>query len=71
MAFGADLSEQQLRDFQEEQIGQLYELMLESNKPNRQFHIQEDGSPKWQAVYEEGQNWLIVIYVVSVDIKNM
>ncbi|XP_017336560.1 succinate dehydrogenase assembly factor 3, mitochondrial [Ictalurus punctatus] len=46
MAFGADLSEQQLRDFQEEQIGQLYELMLESNKPNRQFHIQEDGSPK-------------------------
>ncbi|XP_053494120.1 succinate dehydrogenase assembly factor 3, mitochondrial [Ictalurus furcatus] len=46
MAFGADLSERQLRDLQEEQIGQLYELMLESNKPSRQFHIQEDGSPK-------------------------
>ncbi|MCI4395351.1 hypothetical protein PGIGA_G00179420 [Pangasianodon gigas] len=46
MAFGADLSERQLRDFQEEQIGQLYELMLESTKPNQQFHIQEDGSPK-------------------------
>ncbi|MCJ8749547.1 hypothetical protein PDJAM_G00177590 [Pangasius djambal] len=46
MAFGADLSERQLRDFQEEQIGQIYELMLESTKPNKQFHIQEDGSPK-------------------------
>ncbi|KAB5517747.1 hypothetical protein PHYPO_G00170730 [Pangasianodon hypophthalmus] len=46
MAFGVDLSERQLRDFQEEQIGQLYELMLESTKPNQQFHIQEDGSPK-------------------------
>lgn len=40
--FGADLSEQKLSSFQEEQIGQLYELMLESTKPNRQFDIQED-----------------------------
>lgn len=40
--FGADLSEGKLRDFQDEQIGQLYELMLESTKPNRQFDIQED-----------------------------
>jgi hypothetical protein len=29
------------QDFQNEQIGQLYELMLESTKPNRQFDIQE------------------------------
>ncbi|KAI5621690.1 succinate dehydrogenase assembly factor 3, mitochondrial precursor, partial [Silurus asotus] len=44
--FGADLSEQQLRDFQAEQMGQLYELMLESSKPNQQFNIQDEGSPK-------------------------
>lgn len=41
--FGADLSERSLSNFQEEQIGQLYELMLESTKPNKQFNIQEDG----------------------------
>ncbi|XP_029976674.1 succinate dehydrogenase assembly factor 3, mitochondrial [Salarias fasciatus] len=41
--FGADLPEEKLRDFQDEQIGQLYELMLESTKPNRQFDIREDG----------------------------
>ncbi|XP_072303192.1 succinate dehydrogenase assembly factor 3, mitochondrial [Eucyclogobius newberryi] len=40
--FGADLSEDHLKNFQEEQIGQLYELMLESTKPNKQFNIQED-----------------------------
>lgn len=40
--FGAELSEKSLNDFQEEQIGQLYELMLESTKPNRQFDIQEE-----------------------------
>ncbi|XP_035536864.1 succinate dehydrogenase assembly factor 3, mitochondrial [Morone saxatilis] len=40
--FGADLSEMTLSNFQEEQIGQLYELMLESTKVNRQFDIQED-----------------------------
>ncbi|XP_076864325.1 succinate dehydrogenase assembly factor 3, mitochondrial [Brachyhypopomus gauderio] len=44
--FGAELSEQSLRHFQDEQIGQLYELMLEATKPNRQFHIQEDSPPK-------------------------
>ncbi|XP_072226875.1 succinate dehydrogenase assembly factor 3, mitochondrial [Leuresthes tenuis] len=41
--FGAHLSEAKLRDFQDDQMGQLYELMLESTKPNRQFDIQEDG----------------------------
>lgn len=41
--FGVDLSEASLSNFQEEQIGQLYELMLESTKPNKQFNIQEDG----------------------------
>lgn len=40
--FGANLSEEKLRQFQEEQVGQLYELMLESTKPNRQFDIRED-----------------------------
>lgn len=43
--FGTDLSEEKLGHFQEEQIGQLYELMLESTKTNRQFDIQEDN--KW------------------------
>ena len=43
--FGSNLSEGKLIDFQGEQIGQLYELMLESTKPNRQFDIQEDS--KW------------------------
>ncbi|XP_077052586.1 succinate dehydrogenase assembly factor 3, mitochondrial [Siphateles boraxobius] len=46
LVFGADLSEDKLKNFQEEQIGQLYELMLESTKPNRQFDIQEEGTPK-------------------------
>ncbi|XP_041811942.1 succinate dehydrogenase assembly factor 3, mitochondrial [Chelmon rostratus] len=41
--FGTHLPEEKLGSFQEEQIGQLYELMLESTKPNRQFDIQEDG----------------------------
>ncbi|XP_076611480.1 succinate dehydrogenase assembly factor 3, mitochondrial [Chaetodon auriga] len=41
--FGTHLPEKNLSNFQEEQIGQLYELMLESTKPNRQFDIQEDG----------------------------
>ncbi|XP_056154821.1 succinate dehydrogenase assembly factor 3, mitochondrial [Lampris incognitus] len=40
--FGADLPEGKLKDFQDDQIGQLYELMLEATKPNRQFDIQED-----------------------------
>nr|XP_057903120.1 succinate dehydrogenase assembly factor 3, mitochondrial [Doryrhamphus excisus] len=40
--FGIDMAEEKLSDFQDEQIGQLYELLLESTKPNRQFHIQED-----------------------------
>ncbi|XP_008286089.1 succinate dehydrogenase assembly factor 3, mitochondrial [Stegastes partitus] len=40
--FGTNLSDGKLRDFQDDQIGQLYELMLESTKPNRQFDIQED-----------------------------
>lgn len=40
--FGANLSEGKLGNFQEDQMGQLYELMLESTKPNRQFDIQGD-----------------------------
>ncbi|XP_060916052.1 succinate dehydrogenase assembly factor 3, mitochondrial [Labrus mixtus] len=39
---GVELCDGKLSDFQGEQIGQLYELMLESTKPNRQFDIQED-----------------------------
>lgn len=46
LEFGSDLPEEKLKDFQEEQIGQLYELMHESTKPNRQFDIQEEGTPK-------------------------
>ncbi|XP_055076538.1 succinate dehydrogenase assembly factor 3, mitochondrial [Misgurnus anguillicaudatus] len=46
LTFGLDLSKEKLQDFQDEQIGQLYELMLESKKPNRQFDIQEDDTPK-------------------------
>ncbi|KAM7372774.1 hypothetical protein PAMP_007672 [Pampus punctatissimus] len=42
MKFGANLSDVKLTHFQDEQVGQLYELMLESTKPNRQFNIQED-----------------------------
>ncbi|CAL8363299.1 unnamed protein product [Arctogadus glacialis] len=38
---GSALPEAMFQDFQNEQIGQLYELMLESTKPNRQFDIQE------------------------------
>ncbi|KPP74962.1 hypothetical protein Z043_105828 [Scleropages formosus] len=45
-AFGAELSEEKLAHFQDEQIGQLYELMLESRKPSRQFRIQEDDPRK-------------------------
>ncbi|XP_076013381.1 succinate dehydrogenase assembly factor 3, mitochondrial [Genypterus blacodes] len=40
--FGANLSDGKFSDFHDEQIAQLYELMLESTKPNRQFNIQED-----------------------------
>lgn len=40
--FGANLSEGELSNFQDDQIGQLYELMLESTKSTRQFDIQED-----------------------------
>lgn len=47
--FGAHLSEGNLKDFQNEQIGQLYELMLESTKPNTQFNIQEDNIKKWSS----------------------
>ncbi|XP_042362767.1 succinate dehydrogenase assembly factor 3, mitochondrial [Plectropomus leopardus] len=40
--FGANLSEGKLNNFGDDQIGQLYELMLESTKSTRQFDIQED-----------------------------
>ncbi|KAM8839950.1 succinate dehydrogenase assembly factor 3, mitochondrial [Spinachia spinachia] len=40
--FGANLSDGALGSFQDDQIGQLYELMLESTKSSRQFDIQED-----------------------------
>ncbi|NP_001297844.1 succinate dehydrogenase assembly factor 3, mitochondrial [Esox lucius] len=46
LEFGAELSEADLKLFQEEQVGQLYELMLESTKPKRQFNIQDDGFKK-------------------------
>ncbi|KAM6958640.1 succinate dehydrogenase assembly factor 3, mitochondrial [Aplochiton taeniatus] len=45
-AIGAELTDAKLKLFQDEQVGQLYELMLESTKPNRQFDIQGDGFHK-------------------------
>ncbi|XP_077392486.1 succinate dehydrogenase assembly factor 3, mitochondrial [Festucalex cinctus] len=42
LKFGINMQEEKLRDFQDDQIGQLYELLLESTKPNNQFNIQED-----------------------------
>ncbi|XP_041933442.1 succinate dehydrogenase assembly factor 3, mitochondrial [Alosa sapidissima] len=44
LEFGVVLSEERLKHFQDEQVGQLYELMLEATKPNRQFDIQDDRS---------------------------
>lgn len=46
LMFGTELSEEKLKEFQDEQIGQLYELMLESTKSNRQFDIQEEDTTK-------------------------
>ncbi|XP_074051463.1 succinate dehydrogenase assembly factor 3, mitochondrial [Macrotis lagotis] len=43
---GARLTEEQLDDFREEQIGQLQELMQEATKPNRQFNIRDPALPK-------------------------
>lgn len=40
--FGDNLSQKKLDEFQDEQISQLYELMVESTKSKRQFDIQED-----------------------------
>lgn len=42
LKFGSNIPVETLKDFQDEQIGQLYELLLESTKPNNQFNIQED-----------------------------
>ncbi|XP_061738604.1 succinate dehydrogenase assembly factor 3, mitochondrial [Nerophis ophidion] len=42
LSLGVNMSEEELSDFRQEQIGQLYELLLESTKPSSQFHIQED-----------------------------
>ncbi|MBN3325044.1 SDHF3 factor, partial [Atractosteus spatula] len=43
---GAELTEEKLRHFQEEQVVQLYELMQEATKPNQQFSIQDDSPNK-------------------------
>lgn len=50
--FGDNLSQKKLNDFQDEQISQLYELMVESTKSKRQFDIQEDR--KWSCRPESG-----------------
>ncbi|XP_006012087.1 succinate dehydrogenase assembly factor 3, mitochondrial [Latimeria chalumnae] len=44
--FGVDLTEKKLNEFQEEQVGQLYELMKETTKPNQQFSIQDNTEKK-------------------------
>lgn len=50
--FGDNLSQKKLNEFQDEQIGQLYELMVEATKSKRQFDIQEDR--KWSCRPESG-----------------
>ncbi|XP_067865922.1 succinate dehydrogenase assembly factor 3, mitochondrial [Heterodontus francisci] len=40
--YGADLTENKLKDFSGEQIGQLYELMQEATKPNDLFNHEDD-----------------------------
>ncbi|XP_042187732.1 succinate dehydrogenase assembly factor 3, mitochondrial [Callorhinchus milii] len=46
MQLGADLTEEKLKGFNNEQIGQLYELMQEATKPNLQFNIKNASSCK-------------------------
>ncbi|XP_039593109.1 succinate dehydrogenase assembly factor 3, mitochondrial [Polypterus senegalus] len=43
---GVNLTDAQLNQFQEEQIGQLYQLMTESTKPCQQFNIQDSPDHK-------------------------
>uniref|UniRef100_H9H6V4 Succinate dehydrogenase assembly factor 3 n=1 Tax=Monodelphis domestica TaxID=13616 RepID=H9H6V4_MONDO len=43
---GARLTEEQLDHFNEEQIGQLQELMQEATKPNRQFSMGDPAKPQ-------------------------
>ncbi|XP_051872550.1 succinate dehydrogenase assembly factor 3, mitochondrial [Pristis pectinata] len=40
--YGASLTTNELQDFNEAQVGQLYELMQEATKPNYQFNIEND-----------------------------
>ncbi|XP_028672882.1 succinate dehydrogenase assembly factor 3, mitochondrial isoform X2 [Erpetoichthys calabaricus] len=44
--FGVNLTDAQLNQFQEEQIGQLHQLMTESTKPCQQFNIQDSPDHK-------------------------
>ncbi|XP_044147700.1 succinate dehydrogenase assembly factor 3, mitochondrial [Bufo gargarizans] len=44
--YGAPLTENKLDYFNEEQIGQLHELMRETTKPKRQFDVVEDDGQK-------------------------
>ncbi|XP_072269021.1 succinate dehydrogenase assembly factor 3, mitochondrial [Pyxicephalus adspersus] len=44
--YGASLSEDKLDLFNEEQIGQLHELMQEATKPKQQFEVIEDSVQK-------------------------
>nr|XP_033786958.1 succinate dehydrogenase assembly factor 3, mitochondrial isoform X5 [Geotrypetes seraphini]XP_033786959.1 succinate dehydrogenase assembly factor 3, mitochondrial isoform X5 [Geotrypetes seraphini]XP_033786961.1 succinate dehydrogenase assembly factor 3, mitochondrial isoform X5 [Geotrypetes seraphini]XP_033786962.1 succinate dehydrogenase assembly factor 3, mitochondrial isoform X5 [Geotrypetes seraphini]XP_033786963.1 succinate dehydrogenase assembly factor 3, mitochondrial isoform X5 [Geo len=45
-SYGIGLTKENINDFRQEQIGQLYELMQEATKPNRQFNITEDPKKK-------------------------
>ncbi|KAM9307517.1 succinate dehydrogenase assembly factor 3, mitochondrial [Gastrophryne carolinensis] len=44
--YGASLSEDKLNSLNEEQIGQLHELMQEATKPKLQFDVIEDAEQK-------------------------
>ncbi|XP_057226658.1 succinate dehydrogenase assembly factor 3, mitochondrial isoform X2 [Malurus melanocephalus] len=44
--YGAQLTEEKLNDFRDEQIGQLKELMDEATKPNKKITISKDSEYK-------------------------
>uniref|UniRef100_A0A8C5T4B9 Succinate dehydrogenase assembly factor 3 n=1 Tax=Malurus cyaneus samueli TaxID=2593467 RepID=A0A8C5T4B9_9PASS len=44
--YGAQLTEEKLNDFRDEQIGQLKELMHEATKPNKKITISKDSEYK-------------------------
>lgn len=49
--YGIQLTEENLNDFRDEQIGQLKELMDEATKPNKEITISKDSERKdWEVL---------------------